>query len=975
MSPQDLVRNLLVAKDAGDRQSLLIPQQGDFYVTAVGLLKDEVDRERLRDPNAALRMAEIAAEVADFAAVPRCRALAAWAQGNVLIHLGDYTESLRLFQQAAGIFAAEGAEIEVARLTSNQAFVLKNLARYDEGLQAAQTALTILRRHPPSTFLASALNALGTLYSLLGRYDDALAAYAESGQIYSILGDEVRQARLTINRANVLESLDRFADAIALLKQARAVLADHERSLEVARSDLNLGIVYTRLGRYDEALEALDQAKKGFGALDNAMEVAVVELYRADLYAEFNLYEELLQTPARDRELFEEREMQWQAARAALHEAVAWRQLGDVMQAEELLSSARAVLARIGDPVWARLAELEQVALWCETGKWARALSVAVETATFLRDKGMVIRAAGSSLLAARCYLALDRPAEAAERYQEVLDVALKLNVPSLLYRAYHGLGRVAERQGLLQDAYEHFHQAVETVESLRQRLRVEDFRVGFLEDKLHVYRDAVLLCLQLEQEEEAFAYVERAKSSALVELLIASLSTPSVPPARGGDEKGGTDENLLARLSALREQLNWHYSKLRVGGEEERGQEWPHLGAEVRQRISEVEQETVQAWRELQQVVPFYASVGRPDLSTPAAVQTCLREDEVLLQYYIAGETIYVFVVGYDGLRACLPLACASSQVEDAVGALDTTLRSASDFDGDYIAATLDPLSRQQLGWLYDDLLRPLVPFLEKASRLLIAPDGVLFEVPFHALHDGEGYLLERHEMAYTPSAGALRLCQENHRRCGTRRGLRLVMGCSRDGELGHILQEVEAVARVVPGATVFTDEEATLAHLQEHAGQSALLHLATHAVFRRDNPLFSALQLAGGDWLRVMDLYTLRLNGALVTLSGCETGRHRSRGGDLLGLSRGFFCAGASALVVSLWPVSDVSTAMLMERFYALMASGEVAASALRRAQQDLRDYVFEEERDGERVRPYAHPFYWAPFCLLGAPDVRLA
>jgi CHAT domain-containing protein len=119
-------------------------------------------------------------------------------------------------------------------------------------------------------------------------------------------------------------------------------------------------------------------------------------------------------------------------------------------------------------------------------------------------------------------------------------------------------------------------------------------------------------------------------------------------------------------------------------------------------------------------------------------------------------------------------------------------------------------------------------------------------------------------------------------------------------------------------------------------------------------------------------MDLYTLRLNGALVTLSACETGLHRMRGGDLFGLSRGFFCAGASTLVTSLWRADDTATALLMERFYSCMSNGETAAQALRRAQQDLRG--LEEDRDGRQVKPYAHPFFWAPFCLLGMPDVHL-
>jgi CHAT domain-containing protein len=903
MKPEGLVAALLEAKDVTARQALLSPHDEKLLVAVVELLKEAVDHERLRDPHAALRIAEIGTEVAHFTGVSRCQALAAWAQGNALIHLGDYAECLRLYQQATQFFAAEGMEIEAARLIANQAFVLKNLGRYGEGVEAAQRALTTLRKSAPSIFLGSALNGLATLYRLLRRYDDALATFAECEEVYSALGDKVRQARMMVNKSNVLENLDRFEEAITLLRQARAVLADHEQHLEVARTDLNLGITYSRLGRYDEALEALDRAEKGFLALDNALETAVVALYRAELYASFNLYDEVLQTSTRDWQLFEEREMQWQAARAALHRAVAWRRLGEVTQAEELLTEALAVFDRVGDTVWVRLASLERATMWSEMGEWARALPVAVETATFFREKGMPVRAAGSALLAAQCHLALGQVMDASQRYAEVLNLAQAWDVLSLRYRAHHGLGQVADRQGNQQEAYE---------------------------------------------------------------LLIASISAPS---AAGEVTEGGP----VARLQALREQLNWHYSKLKGGSERERGGIWTPPEAEVWERITAIEQEMIHVWRELQQASPFYAFPTVSSSCTLSMAQTCLRQNEILLQYYVAGEIVYVFVVGHDGSWTCRSLTCTPSQIDDVLGALDTTLRSVSSFGGEYAARTLGSLSRQQLGWLYDNLVSPLVPFLRGASRLLVAPDGLLFEVPFQALYDGECYLLERYEVAYTPSASTLRLCRENEHRSSAGRGQAFVLGYSQEDKLPYVRQEVEAVTRALPGAMTFTDDEATRAHVREHAGRSSLLHLATHAVFRRDNPLFSALQLAGGDWLRVMDLYSLQLNGALVTLSGCETGRHRLLGGDLLGLSRGFFYAGASTLMISLWPVDDASTAQLMERFYACLATGEAASAALRQAQLAL--YASVEERDGRQVQPYTHPFYWAPFCLMGAPDLRLA
>jgi CHAT domain-containing protein len=115
------------------------------------------------------------------------------------------------------------------------------------------------------------------------------------------------------------------------------------------------------------------------------------------------------------------------------------------------------------------------------------------------------------------------------------------------------------------------------------------------------------------------------------------------------------------------------------------------------------------------------------------------------------------------------------------------------------------------------------------------------------------------------------------------------------------------------------------------------------------------------------VIDIYRLRLNTALVTLSACETGVGQLRGDDLFGLVRGCLHAGAPSLVVSLWHVDDASTTLLMSDFYKRLTSGESIANALREAQQALRQV--ERVVQGKRIRPYEHPYYWAPFFLIGA------
>jgi CHAT domain-containing protein len=139
--------------------------------------------------------------------------------------------------------------------------------------------------------------------------------------------------------------------------------------------------------------------------------------------------------------------------------------------------------------------------------------------------------------------------------------------------------------------------------------------------------------------------------------------------------------------------------------------------------------------------------------------------------------------------------------------------------------------------------------------------------------------------------------------------------------------------------------------------APRARFLHLASHGYFRRDNPMFSFLKLADSR-LSFYNLINLRLNAELVTLSACDTGVNRIFAGDELhGLMRGFLSAGAAALIVSLWAVNDRSTAELMREMYRRIRAGKPKREALRAAQLAIKE-------------AYGHPYYWAPFVLMGNP-----
>jgi CHAT domain-containing protein len=180
----------------------------------------------------------------------------------------------------------------------------------------------------------------------------------------------------------------------------------------------------------------------------------------------------------------------------------------------------------------------------------------------------------------------------------------------------------------------------------------------------------------------------------------------------------------------------------------------------------------------------------------------------------------------------------------------------------------------------------------------------------------------------------------------------------------------EADAIAAFVPQPALLkaTDFAASRALVATGAlGDRRVIHFATHGILNSEHPDLSGLVLSLVDetgaprdgFLRMHEIYNLRLPADLVVLSACQTALGREmRGEGLVGLTRGFMYAGARRVVASLWQVDDESTAELMERFYrAMLKDGHRPSSALRSAQLGM-----------SRSRRWAAPFYWAGFTLQG-------
>jgi CHAT domain-containing protein len=310
-------------------------------------------------------------------------------------------------------------------------------------------------------------------------------------------------------------------------------------------------------------------------------------------------------------------------------------------------------------------------------------------------------------------------------------------------------------------------------------------------------------------------------------------------------------------------------------------------------------------------------------------------------------------------------------------------------------------------LPWLHSELMMPLIPHLKNMNsrKLRIIPHRALHLIPFAALSSGDAegnhhYIIDDFEVEYAPSATLRRICSERQQEPASSQSVTIVTDPASNLRFAGF--EAEQVAEAFNRGRV--QRARNRAELQEAASQGlgSVFHFSGHGLYRWDDPMKSSLSLGAGESLTLEDLFSQEIEFPqtnLVVLAACETTvvDPRDQADEYLGLASGFMFGGTRTVISTLWPVDDLSTALLMKEFYRLhLSDGHPIGSALRLAQKWLRDSTAEEmkvveywqqsydasgQRDAESFRalrmyrsnpgfqPFRHPYYWAGFTCSGA------
>lgn len=397
-----------------------------------------------------------------------------------------------------------------------------------------------------------------------------------------------------------------------------------------------------------------------------------------------------------------------------------------------------------------------------------------------------------------------------------------------------------------------------------------------------------------------------------------------------------------------------------------------PPAVADWESRLFDLRMEQEALLEQLREQYPeYYYLKHNLTAATPDEIQAnLLQPDEVLIEYFLAGDRLYIFLVGRE-MREFFEIPLEV----DFQNLVQSFRQSIIHQDEAFYAYSFK---------LYQLLIQPLEELLE-GKELIIVPDGVLGYVPFEVLlsrmpereeydlHRQLPYLLRKYPMRYSFSASlALR---QNERLPFNGRGRVLAVAPEftdsvQFGPTGRALapleggnEEVDILRRRFRGD--FWQGEALESRFKQDGGHYRLIHIVTHTLLDDRFPSLSKLIFSEGDslddgLLNAYELYNLNLNAELVTLSACNTGFGKILDGEgIASLARAFAYAGAPNLVMSLWPVKDKTTPMIMEKFYQYLEEGMAKGEALQKAKLHYLD---------KSRQLYLHPYYWGTFIYVG-------
>jgi CHAT domain-containing protein/tetratricopeptide (TPR) repeat protein len=808
--------------------------------------------------------------------------------------------------------------------------------------------------------IGRANHLLSMIANVSGDRADAEARARSAVSAYETAGDLRGRAVATLQLARVRhfeagEDIRLLEGAITLARAAG------DRSIE-ARALHSLGDHHFTAGAYEEAFEALNGAAALFEQIGHRSELGGVYNSLGRLYRAHKQTHEALRFQLEALAIHEQVGSAFEHMQSLNAVAVTYQALGDSGHARPYFERALAIAERASTPRFQDFLRANLSRVLIEQGAYGEAAKILEGVIARGLDAYPGLRLRDLS----RVYLKMGKTEDALSVAQQALDICRDRELEclySLDQRA--SVHAAAGRTGA---ALTDITEALKTIEAIRARLIPADFfKQQFTAAQEAIYSRAIALYSSGGRYAEALATAELARSRAFVDLLVSKALQPRQPVA-AATSITTTGDSTIGGVP-----LVFRGAPATAAGD----------------------------------LMSLPSQVAAPAADVDDLVKTARRLRSTLLAYWVTADRLFIWVVAPDGRLKAAQVDVRSSRLAELVRATSPIADSRTPGSGG--GRTLGTRGASSIAvypststvWrqLYDLVVKPVRASLPRqpGSLITVVPHGPLSALSFAALQDERGrYLLEDYTLHYVP-AGAVLTFTASRRHPESRAGEVLLVADPAPPALSKLetplprlagaRAESRAIARLIPAerVTAIDGNAATEQAIRGAVAGKAVLHFATHAVVRDDDPFDSFLAVtpagpasrtAGSDGLLMArEIYGWNLDADLVVLSACRSAGGRISGDGIATFARAFMYAGTPSLVASVWDVADQPANRLLPDFYRAWLTGASKARALRSAQlrllRDLRAHTLRIDTPLGKVPLPEHPVFWAGFALFGEPE----
>jgi len=928
---------------------------------------------------------------------------------------GDYRVEVEAFPggEESGTYAISIEALRPAtdedrtRVAAEWAFArgegLRRAKRPGDALPEYQQALEGWRALGDRGGEAAALYRIGWMHHDLDQYQQAEEHYRKALDIYRELGERKDEATVSNRLGRVLLVLGRLEEAEEKHRHALELFTELGGREEQASAENNLGNVYKWTGRTEEALEAYERALAIWEETGSRYRVTA-QFNIGDVYLAKDDTEVALASFERALEGAREIGLPDEEAACLFKAGEALARLGRAEDARVHLEDALEIRRDLDDRRNQAMVLTSLGTLRLETDDLTGAKKDLEEALQlFVEVKDPVGQALAHHKLG-RYYFAAGDADAARHEHELALPLFVDAGDRQSAASARYGIARALYATQDYEGARGVLEEVLDSAESLRADTASLELRSSYIASRRHYWDLYVSSLMRLHDQAPsshfdllALQATERSRARGLLDLLAEAgvqIRDGAPPELLEREQRIGTELDALARdrLRAPDESTPNTFRSNLSNREAELLLELDRTRAQIRSQSSRFEELT------------------DPDPLNLAQIKVSLLDaDTLMLVYFLDEERSFLWDVSRKQIGShVLP---ARGEIEEAASDYYELLQRRSSRATEHRRQVGERLSQMLLG-----------PVAERlgTKRLVVVADGTLHYLPFTTLptpravaETDDELLIDHHEIVHLPSASvlaSLRSAQE--RRPRARKTIAVIADPVFDPEdpriaqgsgdtnrptvpsdandaldralrdtgsgglhrLPHSAKEAEAILALVPEKSSFRAQgfEASYSLLEgNELADYRILHFATHGLIDRKHPELSGLALSLFDqngaptrgFLRLHDIYNLRIGAELVVLSACETGLGQELEGEgLVGLTRGFLYAGAPRVIHSLWKVGDASAAELMKRFYTQLLQKDpednlAPSAALRAAQLSMR-----QDQD------WSEPFQWAGFVFQG-------